>query len=418
MIWIDQPVSTGFSPGNVTINNEDDVAKYFMGFWKNFMTTFDLQGRDVYIAGESYAGQYIPYIASAMLDTNNTKYFNVKGVHIIDPSINHDEVLLEAPSIMAVNQYNNILNINASYLDFLNKKNVDCGFAKFMEDSLVFPPTGKLPSAPQAFGNGCDVFDDFTVAAAYINPCYNVYHILDFCPFLWDELGFPSLGGGPRNYFNRSDVQKVIHAPLHTDYKICGGGPNLFPHGDKSVPSGLGPLPGVIDRTNNVLMAHGLLDFLLFANGSLVTIQNMTWNGMQGFQTAPPSEQNFYVPYHPLLGEDANQVDYGLTDLIPFTNDAGAGFQGTWHSERGFTFATVNLAGHGTYLLMPHVYSPANLPCRNSSVYARSCLSDAGALVGEDRELEPEGGFHYSNRQLHRHHAAVEEARHDGWTSF
>ncbi|MCJ1386486.1 hypothetical protein MMC17_009612 [Xylographa soralifera] len=343
MIYIDQPVSTGFSPGNITVNNEDDVAKDFLGFWKNFIETFSLNGRDVYIAGESYAGQYIPYIASAMLDTNNTEYYNVKGIQINDPSINYDETMLEAPAMMAVNQANNILNLNATYLAFLNAKADSCGFTKFMEDALVFPPKGKLPTAPQAFGNGCDVFDDFTTAAAYVNPCYNVYHILDFCPYLWDELGFPSYAGGPNNYFNRSDVQKVIHAPP-TDFSICGGGPNLFPKGDQSVPSGLGPLPSVIDRTNNVLMGHGLKDFLLFANGSLATIQNMTWNGKQGFQTAPGDP--FYVPYHPQLAEDANEVDEGDSALIPFNNDAGAGIQGTTHTERGFTFCTVELAGH------------------------------------------------------------------------
>ncbi|MCJ1320569.1 hypothetical protein MMC15_005909 [Xylographa vitiligo] len=188
-IYIDQPVSTGFSPGNITVNNEDDVAKDFMGFWKNFIETFSLNGRDVYITGESYAGQYIPYIASAMLDTNNTEYYNVKGIQINDPSVNYDETMLEAPAMMAVNQANNILNLNATYLAFLNAKADSCGFTKFMEDALVFPPKGKLPTAPEAFGNGCDVFDDFTTAAAYVNPCYNVYHILDFCPYLWDELG-------------------------------------------------------------------------------------------------------------------------------------------------------------------------------------------------------------------------------------
>lgn len=95
MVWIDQPVSTGFSPGNILVNDEHDVATQFMGFWKNFMDTFAMQGYKVYITGESYAGQYIPYIASGMLDTNNTKYFNVKGVQINDPSINEDSTLIQ-----------------------------------------------------------------------------------------------------------------------------------------------------------------------------------------------------------------------------------------------------------------------------------------------------------------------------------
>ena len=70
---------------------------------------------------------------------------------------------------------------------------------------------------------------------------------------------------------------------------------------------------------------------------------------MQGFQSAPSDK--FFVPYDPLLGEDANNVDSGSQDLRPFVNDAGAGIQGTTHTERGLTFVTVNLAGHGMIFL-------------------------------------------------------------------
>jgi len=55
MVWIEQPVGTGFSQGHITAAGEEDVAKQFMGFWKNFVDTFALRGYKVYIAGESYA---------------------------------------------------------------------------------------------------------------------------------------------------------------------------------------------------------------------------------------------------------------------------------------------------------------------------------------------------------------------------
>lgn len=55
MIYVDQPIGTGFSPAApgapAQITNEIQVAQDFMGFWKNFMSTFDLQGRKVYITG-------------------------------------------------------------------------------------------------------------------------------------------------------------------------------------------------------------------------------------------------------------------------------------------------------------------------------------------------------------------------------
>jgi carboxypeptidase D len=56
VVWVEQPVGTGFSQGTPTAANEKDVAAQFLGFWKNFMDTFDLQNSKVYITGESYAG--------------------------------------------------------------------------------------------------------------------------------------------------------------------------------------------------------------------------------------------------------------------------------------------------------------------------------------------------------------------------
>lgn len=39
---------------------------------------------------------YVPYIASAMLDEEDTTYFNVKGIQIDDPSINDDTTMIQS----------------------------------------------------------------------------------------------------------------------------------------------------------------------------------------------------------------------------------------------------------------------------------------------------------------------------------
>ncbi|KAK0934989.1 hypothetical protein LTR29_013403 [Friedmanniomyces endolithicus] len=348
MVWIDQPVGTGFSPAKngtpQSIKNEHDVSVDFMGFWKNFMETFDLVGRKVYITGESYAGQYIPYIAYNMLETNNTDYYNVSGIQINDPSINHDDTLIEAPSVWHLNDYSNIFGLNETFMTDINARAEKCGYFAFMENALTFPPLGPLPTAPNSSEPGCAVWEDIIDATVYINPCFNIYHLIDYCPYLWDQLGFPSLGWGPSDYFNRTDVQKAINA-LPTDYTVCGDNSlGLLNPGDSSVPSALGPLPYVIERTNNVLIGHGWLDYLLLANGTLATIQNMTWNGMQGFQQRPSDD--LFVPYHPGLAEILYEINYQPIPAVPATNVAGAGLLGTTHTERGLTFSTVNHAGH------------------------------------------------------------------------
>lgn len=98
LVYIDQPAGTGFSPGPSTVKNEIDVSNQFNDFWRRFIKTFSMQGYKVYITGESYAGQYIPYIAAGFLDQNDTIHFNLKGIQINDPSINEDGVMIYGKS--------------------------------------------------------------------------------------------------------------------------------------------------------------------------------------------------------------------------------------------------------------------------------------------------------------------------------
>ncbi|KAF7350411.1 Carboxypeptidase [Mycena venus] len=92
IVYIEQPVGVGFSQGTPgLLHDETDVAQELLGFWKNFMEAFELQGRKVIVAGESYAGYYIPYIADAMLNANDTRFFNVASTFMVDPIIGNQD---------------------------------------------------------------------------------------------------------------------------------------------------------------------------------------------------------------------------------------------------------------------------------------------------------------------------------------
>lgn len=169
---------------------------------------------------------------------------------------------------------------------------------------------------------------------------YLSYHITETCPHPWSVLGQVNVGDytppGETVYFNRTDVQKAINAPVGTNWYQCTPR-NVFAgptNNQSSYDTSLGPaqdgvLQRVIEYTNNTIIGNGNLDFLLNSNGTLLALQNTTWNGYRGLAERP--NKDFFVPYHPEF------VGGSL---------AGAGVMGSWGAERGVTFYTVQLAGH------------------------------------------------------------------------
>jgi carboxypeptidase D len=72
LLFVDQPVGTGFSWGKSYATNLDDTASEFVNyFMMNLYTLFpEFVGREIYLAGESYAGKFVPRYAQEMLNFN------------------------------------------------------------------------------------------------------------------------------------------------------------------------------------------------------------------------------------------------------------------------------------------------------------------------------------------------------------
>ncbi|KIL59166.1 hypothetical protein M378DRAFT_15030 [Amanita muscaria Koide BX008] len=324
MLWVEQPVGTGYSQGTPTAQNEEDVAAQLVGFLQQFLNVFsELKGKKFYLTGESYAGMYIPYIADYIYTHPTLLDLELQGIWMGDPVIGWFVTQEQIPAVDFVHKYEHVFAFNQTFLKYLDDTALKCGYTGYQQKYATYPPKGLLPlPGNDTFADpGCDVWDDIFNAVLIVNPAFNIYRIFDVYPVLWDVLGFPgsffALQTTPA-YFDRLDVKQAIHAPLNSTWQICTD-VNVFPNGDASLPPTFTVLPNVIEKSKKAIIMHGLADYVLIADGARIAIQNMTWAGKQGFQT-PIANDSFIVD--------------------------GIGALGTVHEERGFTYYEVVLSGH------------------------------------------------------------------------
>lgn len=367
-----------------------------MNFFKNWEDLFGITNFKIYVTGESYAGRYVPYISAVSISLSiglstteiaslgharserhyalqsfgyvvplfcpqSELTFASAGALVYDPCIgDFDYVQEEVPAVPFVQANNNLFAFNQSFLDQLESLHQSCGYADYIDKYLQFPPPG--PQPPVFFNltseANCDVFDLIDQYAFETNPCFDIYEINLQCPLLWDVLSFPTqlvyTPDGANTYFNRTDVKTALHAPQSVSWAECSvenvfvgtGGPEQGEH-DEALDPIQHVLPQVIEATNRVLVANGDLDMIILTNGTLISIQNMTWNGKLGFQTAPSTPIEITTPdllYTAVFDENGAE---GW--------DGPQGVMGVQHFERGLMWAETFLSGHMQPQFQPRV---------------------------------------------------------------
>ena len=303
------------------------------------------------MTGESYAGRYVPYISAAILDEQNKENFDLHGALAYDPCIGQfDYVQEEVPTVPFVQSHANMFNFNDTFMAELERLHESCGYADFIDKYLTFPPPEVQP--PKFFNYTtdaeCDVFDMVYNEAFSVNPCFDLYEVNTVCPLLWDVLGFPGsldyLPEGTTLYFDRADVKKALHAPnitwseCSTESVFTGGSAGPEQEGDTSANPTEHVLPKVIEATNRVLIGNGDYDMVIITNGTLLAIQNMTWNGHLGFQSKPETPINIKMADIMYASVFADNGAAGL--------DGPQGIMGIQHYERGLMWVETYMSGH------------------------------------------------------------------------
>jgi len=273
------------------------------------------------------------------------------GALAYDPCIGQfDYVQEEIPVVPFVQENANLFNFNETFMAELEQLHHQCGYADYIDKYLTFPPPKEQP--PMFFNYTsmakCDLFDLVYNEVYKINPCWDLYEVNLMCPLLWDVLAFPTSldyqAAGSTVYFDRQDVKKALHAPNVTwaecssEPVFVGGNSGPEQEGDVSANPIDHVLPQVIEATNRVLIGNGGYDMVIITNGTLMSIQNMTWNGQLGFQKKPETPINIEIPdlqYKWVFEEN------GASSL-----DGPQGIMGVQHFERGLMWVETYMSGH------------------------------------------------------------------------
>jgi carboxypeptidase D len=223
IVWVNQPAGAGFSQGTVTATDEFGVAQQFMGFWKNFVDIFSMQGYKVYVTGSSYSGMYLPIHSSVMLDANDTTYFNVTGMQVWDGTFGNHALTEDIPTATFMARIKDVFSIHDTFTEFMHDASQSCGYTDYMSKYLVYPAVGsQLVNLPGQDANnnylpGCDVFDQAFFAMEEVNPCFSPYSIFFAVPYCMILSSFPTATTiyppDPDQFISTSRMSKLLSTP-------------------------------------------------------------------------------------------------------------------------------------------------------------------------------------------------------------
>lgn len=353
VLFVDNPVGTGFSyvDTNAYVRELDEMAKQFVTFLEKWFRLFpEYEHDDIYIAGESYAGQYIPYIAKEILARNkeaNVEYkWKLEGLLIGNGWISPPE------------QYE-------AYLSFAYEKGIvkkGTEIAGQLENQLRICKT-QLAIGPALVDNtDCEkvLQDLLRLTATKKNGeqrCVNMYDVRLTDTYPSCGMNWPPDLDAVTPYLRRKEVTDALHINANkvTGWVECNGqvGASFKPSNKPSVEL----LPDLLKELRIVLFS-GSEDLICNHLGTEALISNMNWNNGRGFELTP--------------GTWAPRRDW------TFENEA-AGF---WQEARNLTYVVFYNSSH----MVPFDY-----PRRTRDMLDRFMGVDISSIGGKPADSRLDG---------------------------
>jgi carboxypeptidase D len=346
-----------------------DFAQWLHIFFDHFP---HLKSKKIHFMGESWAGIYIPYFASALLEGKHSLPLAIESMSLGDGSWGNAAALSSVAIGTYMHSQSARLNVPKEILSTFLAADTTCGFDTVLKEASIYPPKSRIhiPGNPESLNyrlerrdmvNTLDAACDtdpitpaevtnsilnssyygpcatYSTALDYMDtaslietgagiPCFDVYDISHNCSTV-DPLSLMT------RYFSRPDVQAALHVRDSGTYTACNSTilGNLL-RAPSAIPPAYSLLPNLVTKHNISLhIYNGELDMLINHIGTELAIQNMTWRGGQGFTKKP---NTLFYADNPVSG----------------SGRAGDGDSaGTWGAERGVSYHLFQGAGHSVF---------------------------------------------------------------------
>lgn len=284
IVFVDQPAGTGFSYTKEYDHDLDQIVWQFLKFMQEFFKLFpEDRDNEIYFAGESYAGQYIPYIANGILDFNKNlnegeQPYNLKGLLIGNGWIAPDtQGLSYLPYAMAAGI---IDKTNPNWNDVL-RQHEKC-------QNVVNSVSGDKMSDFQIVSDTCEVILSKLLYATKDNDaasnkqCYNMYDYTLKDSYPSCGMNWPPDLANVDPFLDLTEVQTDLNLILYKNWHECSSKVSNRFRARNSVPA-IKLLPRILSEIPIVLF-NGNRDIICNYIGTENFIKELEWNGAKGFR--------------------------------------------------------------------------------------------------------------------------------------